>query len=256
LRLRLIIDGPRDPRVNMAIDEAILRAGPDTLRIYTWQPSGLSLGRRTPSASVNAALARELGVIVVRRPTGGAALYHDSDGEVTYSIVTSDERLLSMSIPESAATIAEGVAEAARILGAPASVGGFQGPGGETLCYLNPGSSDVVVEGRKISGSAQLRLGGRILQHGTLLLRFKPHVWSALIPTRTPREELSRYVSGIIDILGRAVSFSEAIEALVEGFRRALGADMYPGTLTPREVDLAYRLLYEKYFEEKWNLSI
>ncbi len=251
--MRLIIDGPRSPQANMAIDEAILEAGPDTLRIYTWSPSGLSLGRATPASAVNLGGAERLGVTPVRRPTGGAALYHDELGEVTYSIVISNGDLLSLSVEESAARIAEAVALAARILGAAdARVGGFQGPGGEALCYLNPGASDVVVLGRKVSGSAQLRRRGRILQQGTLLLRFDPLKWSRLIPTRTPPGELGRYVAGLSDLLGRPLSVEEAVEALVRGFEESLGLSLEPGTLTPREASIASRLAREKYSSREW----
>lgn len=252
MRLRLIVDGPRSPKLNMAIDEAILLAGPDTLRIYMWLPSAVSLGRRTPLEAVNIEAAKRLGVEVVRRPTGGAALYHDSLGEVTYSLIISDPALLELSIPESAARIAEGVARAVRMLGLPAEVGGFRGPGGEQLCYLNPGSSDVVVSGRKVSGSAQLRRGGRILQHGTLLLHFEPHKWHALIPTRTGLAELSRFVAGVSELARRSIGVDEAVEALVEGFREGLGAELYPGSLTPMEARMALELAQRKYSRLVW----
>jgi len=255
LRLRLLVDGPRSPRANMAVDEAILLKGPDTLRVYTWSPPGLSLGRRTPVASVNLHAAARLGVEVVRRPTGGAALYHGEMAEVTYSIVASDPSLLSLSVEESAARIAEGVAEAARLLGAgDAMVGGFQGPGGESLCYLNPGASDVVAGGRKVSGSAQLRVGGRLLQHGTLLLTFDPSVWWELIPTRTPPGMLGRYVGGLSDIVGSRIGVEEAVEALIEGFRRALGAEFYEAPLTAAEAAEAARLARGKYGSERWTI--
>ncbi|MEB3859818.1 MAG: lipoate--protein ligase family protein, partial [Desulfurococcales archaeon] len=121
--LRVIIDGPRDPRVNMAIDEAILRlrsrVGYDTLRLYTWRPTGVSLGRRqNAEAAIRLEEASKMGFVVVRRPTGGGALLHVEGGEVTYSLVLSSEHpVYSASIDESAAMIAEGVAEALRMLG-------------------------------------------------------------------------------------------------------------------------------------------
>ena len=252
-RLRLLIEGPRSPRANMAIDEAILLAGPDTLRIYTWSPPGLSLGRSTPLSGINFEEAVEMGIEVVRRPTGGAALYHDSRWEVTYSLVISDPEILRLDIESSAALIARGVAEAARMLGAEdVRIGGFKGPGGEILCYLNPGSSDVIVRGRKISGSAQLRRHGRILQQGTLLIHFEAEIWSKLIPTRTPREHLDRYVAGLSDITGREVELEEALNAMVDGFRRALGLELEPGSLSAKEAALASRLAVEKYSSREW----
>ncbi|MFN4046640.1 MAG: biotin/lipoate A/B protein ligase family protein, partial [Acidilobaceae archaeon] len=79
--LRVIVDGPRDPQLNMAIDEAIARTriqvDYDTLRLYMWLPSGVSLGRgQDVLKSVNIEAIGKLGFKLVRRPTGGAALLH------------------------------------------------------------------------------------------------------------------------------------------------------------------------------------
>ena len=79
--------------LNMAIDEAILQARvadkvPNTLRFYRWQPSAVSIGRnQNPEDEVYLDAAKQLGVDVVRRPSGGGTVYHDFEGEVTYSVI-------------------------------------------------------------------------------------------------------------------------------------------------------------------------
>ena len=79
--------------LNMAIDEAILTARvaekvPNTLRFYRWQPSTVSIGKnQTPEKEVYLDAAKRLGVDVVRRCSGGGTVYHDFEGEVTYSVV-------------------------------------------------------------------------------------------------------------------------------------------------------------------------
>ncbi|MCE4610511.1 MAG: lipoate--protein ligase family protein, partial [Desulfurococcales archaeon] len=120
--LRVIVDGPRDPRMNMAVDEAIARlrreAGVDTLRLYMWLPGGLSLGRRQSVSDVNLEEASRRGYILVRRPTGGAALLHPWRWEITYSVVLSTKHpLASLPIKESAAAIARGISRALERLG-------------------------------------------------------------------------------------------------------------------------------------------
>ncbi|MCE4612292.1 MAG: lipoate--protein ligase family protein [Desulfurococcales archaeon] len=256
--LRVVIDGPRDPRVNMAIDEAVLRlrkrVGYDTLRIYTWKPTGVSLGRRQDArAAVDLAEAERRGFIVVRRPTGGGALLHADGGEVTYSIVVSDSHpLYSMSIDESASAIARGVVEALRILGVEAGIGGYRGVGEAALCYLRTGSSDVTINGRKVSGSAQLRSHGALLQHGTLLLEFEPSVWSSVI-----RVDDEGVLGSITSLAGEGLRLplSRVIRAMVNGFSTALEAEVIYSTLSPEEVEEAIRLYESKYSTREWNLE-
>ncbi|GAB6148385.1 lipoate--protein ligase family protein [Stetteria hydrogenophila] len=259
-RLRVIVDGPRDPRLNMAIDEALARArarvGVDTLRIYTWSPTGVTVGRRQSlQEALRLGVVARRGYVAVRRPTGGAALLHDSRWEVTYSVILSASHpLASLSVPESAAAIAEGVAEAVRILGLPARVRGSPAPSGSntsSLCLEIPGSSDVLVGGRKVSGSAQARMAGSLLQHGTLMLRLDPRDWAAVIRGATP-EAVSRVAAGLAEY-GVAPGIPEAVEALVQGFERALDARAEPGSLTGEEVALAVKLYESKYSTTAWS---
>ncbi len=260
--LRIIVDGPRHPQLNMAIDEAVLRlrgeTGADTLRIYMWLPGGLSLGRRQSPSEVNLEEARRRGYALVRRPTGGAALLHPWPWEVTYSVVLSREHPLArLDVAESAAEIARGVARAVELLGLEAGVGGFKpGRAAGGLCYVRPGSSDVVVRGRKVSGSAQLRAHGALLQHGTLLLRLDPAEWLSVIPVpgETP-ETLKSRVSGVYDILGFEPPLSKIVEALIQGFLETLKpSKSYRDSLDPRELETAFDLLKLKYSREEWNI--
>lgn len=259
----MIIDGPRDPQLNMAIDEAIARlraeVGVDTLRIYMWLPTGVSLGRgQDPRLAVNLAEIGRRGYRLVRRPTGGAALLHREGGEITYSVVLSSSHpLYALDVASSAARIAEGLAEALRRLGLDARVGGFRGPGGPGhLCYLREGSSDVVVSGRKVSGSAQRRAWGSLLQHGTLLLEFDPEEWLSVINAgRSGMEELRGYVAGLAEIMGEKPPIGRLVELIVEGMASALGyREWYRGSLTPGEVELSWRLYRVKYSRAEWNL--
>ncbi|MCE4616945.1 MAG: lipoate--protein ligase family protein [Aeropyrum sp.] len=261
MKLRVVVDGPRDPRLNMAIDEALLLAGrTPTLRIYQWFPTGVSIGRRQRSSDINLAEARRRGYVVVRRPTGGAALIHPWKHEVTYSIVIDESHpIFQLDVAHSAAIIAQGVAYALEKLGLHSMIGGFRGfevEGG--LCYVRPGSSDVVVLGRKVSGSAQRRIRGRLLQHGTVLLRFDADEWSSIIPLGgVGPEDLRTKIAGIEQILGRSIDFEEITKGLVEGFARVLGVPsggVEYSSLEPQELSIALKLFEEKYMSYDWNL--
>ncbi|MCE4601951.1 MAG: lipoate--protein ligase family protein [Desulfurococcales archaeon] len=260
MKLRVILDGARDPRINMAIDEAILKmreaTGVDTLRIYTWLPTGITIGRSQDALkAVNMVEARRRGYPVVRRPTGGRALLHSATGEVTYSIVLSSASpLYNIDVATSAARIAGGVAEAVKILGLDAKVGGYRGLSKAELCYLTEGSSDVTVEGVKISGSAQVRTRNALLQHGTLLLDFNPEEWATVIKTTMAPGELASRVAGLRQ-LGLDPRIGEVYKALVEGFRKVLGAMVYTGGLTLGEVQEAYKLYKHKYMSKEWLLQ-
>jgi lipoate-protein ligase A len=109
--------------MNMAIDEAILQARienkvPSTLRFYRWKPSAVSIGKfQTLEKEVSLEGCRKYGVDVVRRMTGGGAVYHDAEGEITYSVVASRKDFGTEDVSVVYVKIYAGIAEALRILG-------------------------------------------------------------------------------------------------------------------------------------------
>lgn len=255
--LRVIVDGPRDPQFNMALDEAIARLRTsvdyDTLRLYMWLPSGVSIGRRQDvRSSVNLEEVERLGFKLVRRPTGGAALLHPQDDEVTYSIVlSSNHPLYNLDVATSAARIAEGIVLAIRRLGLEADVRGLGEPWSKNFCYINPGSSDVMIGGRKISGSAQRRDWGSLLQHGTLLLRYDHSLFSRVLRIE---EDTRGKIVGLRELLD--IPLPRVLEALVEGFVEILGyKDYYRDSISSDELSLALELYRVKYSTREWNLD-
>lgn len=175
----------------MAADEAMLealladRAAP-TLRIYDWHPACLSLGRNQPVSAEIVTRCHERGIDLVRRPSGGQAVLHLA--ELTYAIVMPAGR--------------EGVLGSYRELNtilcqALASVGQqaelirsdlMEGPG-RSSCFARPGRADLASHGRKIAGSAQLRRGPALLQHGSLKLWPAPLRLADLLGADTPEPE-------------------------------------------------------------------
>ena len=106
----------------MAIDEAILLARlkidvPNTLRFYRWNPSAVSIGKfQNIEKEVDLIKCKRNGIDVVRRITGGGAVYHDIDGEITYSIIAKKQDLEVDSISDVYSRVYDGMSEALKIL--------------------------------------------------------------------------------------------------------------------------------------------
>lgn len=158
---------------NMAIDQALLdRAagqGERWLRLYRWSPHCLSFGRHEPASHrYDRERAESLGLDAVRRPTGGRAVWHGE--ELTYAVALPAEGLGG--VREVCAEIHAVLRDGLRRLGVSATPAG-PSPGlalGAGACFSAPAGGELMLEGRKVVGSAQLRERGGLLQHGTILL--------------------------------------------------------------------------------------
>lgn len=263
---RLLVDGVADGFTNMAVDEAILEAyaageAPPTLRFYRWEPACLSIGYFQRAArEVDTDACRRLGVDWVRRPTGGRAILHDR--EVTYSVVAGeDDPLVSGSIRESYRKISTALVAGLRRLGVAAEMApaGLRGPGlGSAACFDAPSDYEVTVDGRKLIGSAQVRRGGALLQHGAILLEVDVERQAEVLqpPPGMTKARLAallrpRLVS-LREALGREVRPEALVEALCEGFQEAWGISLEAGELTPWE-RARLPTLRARYRSTEWN---
>jgi lipoate-protein ligase A len=157
----------------MAIDQALLERaqyqGESWLRLYQWAPYCLSFGRHEPATRrYDSERISELGLDTVRRPTGGRAVWHAE--ELTYAVVAPAERFGSL--PAAYLEIHDMLADALRAMGARASLAPSvrTPPLDAGACFSQPAGGEIMIEGRKVVGSAQLRQGGALLQHGSILL--------------------------------------------------------------------------------------
>jgi lipoate-protein ligase A len=164
---------PRPGWANMAIDLALLQRaehqGESWLRLYQWSPHCLSFGRHEPAIRrYDRERIAGLGLDTVRRPTGGRAVWHAE--ELTYAVAAPSVRFGSL--PAAYVEIHDMLADALRGLGARASLAPpVPTPPLDTgPCFSQPAGGEVMIEGRKVVGSAQLRQGGALLQHGSRLL--------------------------------------------------------------------------------------
>ena len=190
---RLLVTEACDGATNMAIDEALWRgrqagASPPTLRFYGWAPPTVSLGYgQRLDRHVDVEACRRLGVGVVRRPTGGSAIYHDGpERELTYSVsATADDLGVSADLLDTYRWIARALVRGLRALGAAAEmVPTGRGLGRDpAFCFARTGAYEIEVAGKKLVGSAQRRQGTSFLQHGAILLAVDPVRLGALFPT-------------------------------------------------------------------------
>jgi len=252
---RLIVLETYDASTNMAIDEAVLRARiagkvPNTLRFYRWRPSAVSIGRfQSVANEVDLDACRKHGVDVVRRITGGGAVYHDSEDEITYSVVVARDDLGEVDVTGAYKKICSGLVNALELLGVKADFS----PGDTRNC------PNVAVNGRKISGSSQSFKGGMVLQHGTILLRVnleKMFTFLRVPWAKTCMEIVNvaeKKITSVRDELGIEVSVEQAYKALVKGFKDALGMRLIESALTKEELEATEKLRKEKYANQDWT---
>jgi lipoate---protein ligase len=242
--------------MNMAIDEAILTCRiedlvPNTLRFYRWQPSAVSLGRnQNPEAEVYLDACKQRGVDVVRRISGGGAVYHDFEGEVTYSVTAKVSDLGTTDIVTVYSKVYDAVKDALRILGITADFSG-----GDTKNCPN-----MTVRAKKISGSSQIITRGVVLQHGTLLVNVDlPKMFQLLklkdINCTKAADIAKRKITSVQNELGHPVSPDTVANALTQGFKAMLKIQLGAGELMPFEAAVADWLCLQKYRTEKWTLE-
>jgi lipoate-protein ligase A len=252
---RLLKLAAHDAFMNLAVDEAVLRARiaervPDTLRFYRWKPSAVSVGKfQKVENEVYLGNCRRLGVDVVRRISGGGTVYHDTEGEVTYSVIAKTQDLGVTDIAAVYARVYAGIADALRILGITAD--------------FNEGNAkncpNLTVKGRKISGSAQAHKNGVVLQHGTVLLSVNLERMFTLLRVpwaKTCAEVVNvakRKHTSVKEELGHEVSAETVQNALSVGFKNAFCIQTIESELTPFERKLAEELCRRKYASDAWN---
>jgi len=236
----------------MALDHALaacLSEGEGVVRLYGWERPTISLGRNEPAAGLYSVDATGTdGIDFVRRPTGGRAVLHDRD--LTYAVVAP---LRAWGGARAAyAAINEALAEALQALGAP--VGLAQGHGAlrpdAGPCFQAPAVGEVVAWGRKLVGSAQARLEGVLLQHGSILLAGDQSRLERLGGESGAEGEGSTTLRALV---GPNVSTDDVSEAVEVSFRVAFRGSWAAGGYTASEIEAADRLENDRYAHDAWT---
>mgnify|MGYP002717974641 FL=1 len=262
--------GSHDPYYNMAMDEALLnfvsRGEIDpVVRFYTWDPATLSVGYfQRLKKEIDIDKVKEKGFGLVRRQTGGRGVLHDK--ELTYSVIVPESHPnMPSTITEAYRVISEGLLEGFKLLGFDAY---FAIPRSKeereklkqprsAVCFDAPSWYELVVEGRKIAGSAQTRQKGVILQHGSLLQDVDVDELFDMFIFKNDRlkEKMKKaFVDkavAINDISDRHISIEEMEKAFEEGFKKGLNIEFKPLSLTENQLD-EVKVLEEKYRSEEW----
>ena len=254
-KFRLLETGFHPAVFNMGLDEAILDSVSQgnclpTLRFYGWIPPAVSLGYfQGLQEEIDIEACKALGIDVVRRITGGGAVFHHH--EVTYSIVIPLGHSLARSgIIDSYRILLAGIVEGLAELGIQSE-----------FAPIN----DIVSAGKKISGNAQTRKKGCILQHGTIIVEVDIDLMFSILKEKKKKtkgkliEDAKSRVTSIRNCLSvpDSVSFEElffsTITALERGYSRALDLDYELSGPTDLELKNAERLAREKFSNNQWT---
>lgn len=250
----------------MAFDAAILEAvakrmSPPTLRLYAWEPVCLSLGYAQPYRDVDHQRLQIRGWDVVRRPSGGRAILHSN--ELTYALIApADNPHFSGGVLESYRHLSQGLAAALTILGLDPEVHAAQlGRGSRQaspVCFQVPSAYEIMVRGKKLIGSAQVRRQGGILQHGSLPLKGDITSVCQVLAYASARERtqamalLDGTAATVESLRGEPTTWLQAAQAFVEGFSNSLGIKFQRDEISAEESLRAEKLAASRFANQAW----
>ncbi|WP_391116043.1 biotin/lipoate A/B protein ligase family protein [Psychrobacillus sp. L3] len=269
-----INSGPCSPSYNMALDEALLdwhSEGliPPVIRFYEWNPATLSIGYfQSVEKEIDLEAVERLGLGFVRRPTGGRGVLHEH--ELTYSVIVSEKYPdMPATVTEAYRVISEGLLLGFQKLGLDAY---FSIPDTEekkidlkkpksAVCFDTPSWYELVVEGKKVAGSAQTRQKGVILQHGAILLDLDEDklIQTFKFASNEVRDRvkasLSKKAVAINKISQSPVSIDDCKIAFKHGFEVALHIDLVEITLSEAQEQYVNELEQKRYSNDEWNFK-
>lgn len=244
---RLIPTQTHTAALNMALDEACLQEvangnSAPTIRFYRWQPSAISIGYfQNLTREVDLNECAKQGIDIVRRQTGGGAVFHSFEGELTYSIIAPSNLF--------PANIIESYKEICGYL-----INGFTKLGIQTT--FKPINDIITDAGKKISGNAQLRRQGVLLQHGTILTTVDVKKMFSLlkVPDEKIRDKMIQTVEERVTSIQATnpnLTFEQIESAFIESFTANKKYTME--SFSDPELKTANNLAKDKYQDRDWN---
>jgi len=254
---RFINSGAQDGAFNMAVDETLTRfckSGQPILRIYSWQPYAMSIGHHQKLAEVDLDKCSSRGIEVVRRPTGGRAIFHAQ--EVTYAVIIPKESSFYLkSTLDIYNLISSALVNGLNRLGAQLVLERKENVGGEFrtynqkfACFASSAKYEIHYRSKKLVGSAQRRLETALLQHGSILLGNEHlNLFDYLTETTNGtsgnlKQLLDEKTICLETILKREISYNEVVFALKSGFEDFFKIDLQSAPLTITEAELINEL--------------
>ena len=183
---RIIVDEPRTAAAHMALDERLAREARLAVRLFSWRPAAISLGRKQPCPEwLDAARWREAGLELIERPTGGGIAFHGSD--ISLAVVVPRSSGLSLealmrAVCQSAALLCEASGVAATCVLDAKSEGRI------AYCLTQPAPYAVHAGERKVAGFALRRYPESWLVHGSLLVHPLPEPLVKVLPAEVAEE--------------------------------------------------------------------
>ena len=260
---RFINTGVQDAALNMAIDEAILTHHlrgevPPTLRVFRWQQPAISLGRfQHVEREIEQERCRKRGITLVRRPTGGRAVYHQD--EFTYSIVIGRRDNVPAGIVAAYAYLSQGLLAALRLLGVQAEISDERvKKQPSAACFASSTQADLTSGGFKLVGSAQVWKEEVLLQQGSLPLDDRACEFFDLLTYASEeerRQALDIYYEQTTPLhtFAPAATWDDVASAFHQGFSNFLQKTLKAEELSQSEWDLAHQLVAEKYNQVIWQ---
>ncbi len=262
---RFINSGKLKPYENMAMDDAILfgiinKNTPPTIRVYDWNPPTVSFGyHQKIKEHILLDKVKEYGFGLVRRPTGGRAVLHYD--EVTYAVISRTDGILAGSVLESYQKIGKVLLATLHEIGVDATMQDSMPSEKEQRtwgnpCFTSASKYEINYQGKKIIGSAQIRKGNALLQHGSILFNHNQELMAELIPTKSDKEKetikkiLTRKTIAVNDLIENSLSFKDFVNILKKNFQTHFGMSFSKnGNLTLYE-----KQLYEG-FKNKYKID-
>ncbi len=237
-RVKYLETGSRNPYYNLAFEEYVLTHRTEGEYLLLWQNDNtIVIGQnQNAEAEINRAFVEAHQIHVVRRSTGGGAVYHDL-GNLNYSFITDAGAAEEITM----ARFTRPIVEALRGLGLQAEASG---------------RNDILVEDRKVSGTAQRLARGRILHHGTLLFDANPAMVAGAL-NADPEKFRSKSAKSVRSRIGNIREFLKKdmeLPAFWAYLKQALaGSGLIDDALTPEELAEVQALKESKYDTFQWN---
>lgn len=234
--------GINDPRINLALEEYVLRnklAGEQLLLFYVNEPSIIIGRNQNTIEEINPPFIESRGIQVVRRISGGGAVYHDL-GNLNFSFISP----YAPGYFNNYAAFTGPVVDVLRDLGVPAALGG---------------RNDILADGRKISGNAQFARPDRMFSHGTLLFDSNLDDVTAALNVKPGKIEskgvksIRSRVANIAEFLSDPITVPELQERILD----RIFPDGVRPTLELTDADWAAvdELVARKYGAWEWNFG-
>lgn len=234
--------GITDPRINLAIEEYVLKnmdiEKDDFLLFYINQPSIIIGKNQNTIEEINTDYVEDNGVIVVRRLSGGGAVYHDL-GNLNFSFLTKDDGNSFHNYKKFTQPVVDALAK----LGVEAELSG---------------RNDILAHGRKVSGNAQYATRGRMFSHGTLM--FNTEIDAVVSALKVKKDKIES--KGIKSVRSRVANIAEFLQEpmTVEQFRMEILKSIFGGEeqiqyyeLTEQDWENIHKISEERYQQWEWN---